>query len=93
MNLNAPLNGTSNNNDSQPINEEANMNQINVNMTIPEQHIPIQPESLIKEAKQSAIKKGKKRKSSAVSDELSNPIQRGKYGLRMLPQQVDYYQV
>lgn len=35
----------------------------------------------------------KKRKLNQVDESSTNPLQRGKYGLRMLPQQVDYYQV
>jgi len=40
------------------------------------------------------IRRGKKRKlDSEDGDKAANPLQRGKYGLRPLPQQVDYYQV
>ena len=35
----------------------------------------------------------KKRKLNEIDESSTNPLQRGKYGLRMLPQQVDYYQV
>ncbi len=72
--------------------ESVNSNVINGKNSRTKQKSEMQILTVSDNCSESALKKQKLGNSSSSGSDV-NPLQRGKYGLRMLPQQVDYYQV
>jgi hypothetical protein len=72
--------------------ESVNSNVINGKNSRTKQKSEMQILTVSDNCEESALKKQKLDNSSNSGSDV-NPLQRGKYGLRMLPQQVDYYQV